>query len=448
MRVGFESDVSLPELSYGYLHTITNAFGRQSYPFPLGSKTKYGSALESNPSGRRTIIRNDITTGIQTSHHHLVSAQPLAPARKVQKRTSKKDRIKSSTVAIYAGIFALLISIISVGYYAPEQTANGSPDAVANTAAALTNTTVNDVVAANIAASVASVTDLAVAGNAAELAVATEVQSLYGSADDSASLEKPAIVELSAASRNITTYTVVEGDTVASIAAQFGITEQTIRWANNLTDGEAVKEGKVLDILPRDGIVYTVESGDTVADIAEKYKASASVITTYNDLEISGLTEGLKIIIPGGELPETERPGYTAPVVTNTFLTGYSSGWGASKTWYIKSGTPNRGAYAPGNCTAYAFDRRAELGRPIGARWGNAGTWAMYAINEGYTVNRTPAAGAVIQDWGHVGIVERVLPNGDLELSEMNAYVAGGGYNIVSGRILPKSQIGQYYYIH
>jgi len=203
--------------------------------------------------------------------------------------------------------------------------------------------------------------------------------------------------------------------------------------------------------LPRDGIAYTVRDGDTLQKIADKYKADSSVITTFNDLEISGLTPGLKIVIPGADLPATERPGYVAPVAAytgGTYITGYSSGFSSGSTWRIKVGTPNNGAYAFGNCTAYAFDRRAELGRPIGRMWGNAGAWATNARAAGYTVSRTPIAGAVIQDSGHVGIVEEVLANGDLQLSEMNARVSGGGYNIVSGRTLPASQVGQYYYIY
>ena len=49
---------------------------------------------------------------------------------------------------------------------------------------------------------------------------------------------------------------------------------------------------------------------------------------------------------------------------------------------------------------------------------------------------------------GHVAIVEQILPNGDIQLSEMNASVAGGGYNIVSGRIVPAANVHQYVYIH
>jgi len=305
-------------------------------------------------------------------------------------------------------------------------------------------------VATNIAASVAQAADLAVAPNVAELAVSTRVQSEFqNNSSDTSTISKPAIVQLSSASRNITSYAVQNGDTVLTIAAKYNLSPDTIRWANNLT-GDAVAVSSSLQILPINGIAYTVKDGDTVEKLAEKYKADASLITTYNDLEINGLTTGLKIIIPNGVLPDTERPGYVAPVqqYATTLITGYSSGFSGGKTWFIKRGTPNLGRYAPGNCTAYAFDRRAELGRPVGAMWGNAGTWATYARSEGYTVNRTPEAGAVIQDWGHVAIVEAVLPNGDLQLSEMNASVAGGGFNIVSGRILPASQTGQYMYIH
>ena len=43
--------------------------------------------------------------------------------------------------------------------------------------------------------------------------------------------------------------------------------------------------------------------------------------------------------------------------------------------------------------------------------------------------------------------VEEILPNGDLRLSEMNAYVSGGGFNIVSGRTLPASQVSNFAYI-
>lgn len=409
-----------------------------------------------NPSGRRTIIRNEFTSGnTRVAQGGTAVVRPIGvPAKPATKRSSK-GRIKSSTVAIYASVFVLIVSVIGVGYRAPEESASTAAAApLANAASGKDQPAVNDVIATDIAASVASVADLAIAPNVAELAVSTRVQSEYAGASDSSSITKPVIVQLSDASRNISTYTVVEGDSVASVAAKFGRNENTIRWANNLKDTDTLAVGATIDVLPVNGIAYTVKDGDTIEKIAERYSSSVAAITTYNDLELDGISTGLKIIIPEGQLPTNERPGYVAPAVTTnwgtsgTFITGYSSGFSGGSTWHIRVGTPNGGRYAFGNCTAYAFDRRVELGRPIGAMWGNAGSWATNAMRAGYNVNRTPAAGAVIQDAGHVAIVEKVLPNGDLELSEMNARVPGGGYNIVSGRILPASQVGQYYYIH
>lgn len=310
----------------------------------------------------------------------------------------------------------------------------------------------NAVVATNIASSVADAADLAIAPNVAELAVSTRVQSEYeGSSSDSSTISKPVIVEVSSASRAITAYTVQPGDTVASVAAKYGLSESTIKWANNLSKNE-LAAGSTLQILPRDGVTYVVKNGDTVESIAAKYRSDASVIVSANDLEINGLSSGLKIIIPNGQLPEAERPGYVAPRSSSTYIQGYSAGFGGS-TWRIKVGTPMYAGntYAYGNCTAYAYDRRVELGRPVQARWGNASSWATYARNAGYLVNRTPSVGAIIQNgggYGHVGIVEKILPNGDIQISEMNARVSGGGFNIVSGRTISASVVGQYMYIH
>lgn len=358
----------------------------------------------------------------------------------------KRTKLKLSTIAVYASAFVLLVAIVALGYRAPERGVGPVANVNATQTPGVTEQiSVDDVVAANVAVSLASAVDLSVTGSVKEYAAATQAQRLIESSNG-LGVSGPTIVALSSASRGITTYTVVDGDTVPSVAAKFGLTADTIRWANNLT-GDRLTAGSALNILPSNGITYTIREGDTAQSIAEKYKSDAALIITTNDLEISGVTPGLKIVVPNGILPNNERPGYVAP---STFITGYSAGAGSGRTWLIRYGTPNRGNYAWGNCTAYAFDRRADLGRPIGGNWGNAGSWANSARNAGYVVNRTPAAGAVIQDWGHVAIVEQVLPNGDLELSEMNYYAFGasGANNTVSGRILPAAYVGQYYYIH
>ena len=345
------------------------------------------------------------------------------------------------------------MAVIAVGYRAPEQAL--ATTTVANVADSSDQPAVNAVVATNIAASVAEAADLAVAPNVAELAVATRVQSEYeGSNGDSSIISKPTIVEVSAASSAITSYVVQEGDTVQSVAAKYGLNPETIKWANNLSK-DTLAAGATLQILPRNGITYVVRDGDTLEKIASKYQADASLIATANDLEINGVSTGLKIVIPNGVLPETERPGYVAPRASSsagTYIAGYSAGFGGS-TWRIKVGTSmySGNTYALCNCTAYVFDRRAELGMPIGARWGNASSWAISARNAGFSVNRTPTVGSIMQNgggYGHVAVVEKVLPNGDIQVSEMNARVSGGGFNIVSGRTISAAVVGQYLYIH
>lgn len=366
----------------------------------------------------------------------------------LKKQKKSKQRIKFATVGIYASVFALLVVMIAIGYRAPQEAT------VANTVPLQnevkddhsSNSLVNDVVATNIAASVASATNLSVAPSVNSLAQSTRIESESIASSDTG-ITKPTIIQVSTATRNITTYVVVEGDTADSVASKYKISKDTLKWANNLT-ADTLVVGSSLQILPRDGIVYTVKSGDTIDSITQKYKGDSATITSYNDLELSGIKAGLKIIIPSGVLPTNERPGYVNPVAT--LYAGYSSGVGDGRTWRIRTGTPMYAGnnYAIGNCTAYVFDRRVELDKPVRASWGNAVSWAAAARSAGYTVNNTPSVGAVIQNGGgagHVAIVEKILDNGDLELSEMNF---GGGWNVVSGRILTAANVGQYLYIH
>jgi surface antigen len=106
--------------------------------------------------------------------------------------------------------------------------------------------------------------------------------------------------------------------------------------------------------------------------------------------------------------------------------------------------------YAYGYCTYYAYNRRAEIGRPIGGNWGDAVSWSSGARAAGFRVDHTPEAGAVIQNsggwggYGHVGVVERVNSDGSLVVSDMNY----AGWNVVSTRTVSASSVASYNYIH
>lgn len=356
-----------------------------------------------------------------------------------------KPKIKPSLVVIYASVFVLILAMISVGYHEPKKIQAVANINYINQNIEIEQTSVDSVVATNVAAGVAQVANLPVATSVANMAISASTRSELARSTDVLSASKPQIIDTGATNRFVTSYTVLEGDTATSVAAKFGVSATTIKWANNLTS-DTLAVGSVLQVLPVDGVLYTVKAGDTIDAIASKYKADKTRLVLYNDLDVSGLVSGSKIILPGGELPVNERPGYVAPVV---YYAGAGAGFGG-RTWNIGYGTP-AGPYAYGNCTIYAYNRRVQLGLPVGTNWGNASSWAYNATRDGLTVNRTPSVGAIIQNgggFGHVGIVEEVLPNGEISISEMNAYVAGGGYNVISGRIIVAGNVGYYLYIH
>lgn len=356
---------------------------------------------------------------------------------------------------MYSGIFLLIMSLVAIGYQPPEH-ASAAASALSSQGSQSDDNTVlsvdaDDIVAANLAANLAVSADLPVATNVANLSQSLAAESML-TQNDANIVSKPQIIQPSADSREIRTYKTKSGDTVQKIASRYGISANTIKWANNLTS-DAVEPGRTLKILPVDGVLYEVSSGDTVDKIASRYDANRDQIITFNDLEIGGLKNGSQLVIPSGNLPRTERPGYEAPqpspTVAGVNYGNYSGGYGSSNPYAASAG--NR--YAFGNCTWYAYERRAQLGKPIGSFWGNAATWASYAAAAGFKVNGTPAPGAIMANgggYGHVSIVESVNPGVSVTISEMNGYRFGGGFNRVGHGQIPWNEAvsGYYQYIH
>ena len=362
---------------------------------------------------------------------------------------------KLSAWVAYVGVFAVIVAMIAVGYQPPQQTAQDNTVASATQATIETpivvkGDSVDKLIATDVASNIAEQTNMPIADNVAERAASLAIESELAQTDNTAII-KPQIIQPVIATRDVVTYTVKKSDTMTSIANAYGVSAKTIRWANDMSDN-SISTGVKLKIPPVDGVLYKVKSGDTLDKIASTYGANKARIVSFNDLELSGLKPGSKIVIPGGNLPATQQPGYTAPQPV-TIVQNYGTGFGGT-SWTIKIGTPGHAGngYAYGNCTRYAYDRRIELGLAVGTNWGNAASWSYYASNDSrFTVNNTPGVGAIIQNgggYGHVGIVEQVKPNGDVVVSEMNAYVAGGGWNIVNGRIIPANQARYYAYVH
>jgi len=103
-------------------------------------------------------------------------------------------------------------------------------------------------------------------------------------------------------SDTISLYVVRRGDTLGAIAKMFGVTTNTIRWANDITGG-IIQPGQTLVILPITGVRHTVTKGDTIQGIAKKYKADLNEIMQYNDIdESTKLAIGEVVVVPEGEV--------------------------------------------------------------------------------------------------------------------------------------------------
>lgn len=119
----------------------------------------------------------------------------------------------------------------------------------------------------------------------------------------------------------INVYVVHSGDTLNGIAKMFGVSPNTILWANNLPRGASLQIGQVLTILPVTGIKYTVKKGDTLESIAKKYAGdvgAAADVASYNGIDDSSLAVGSEIIIPNGELA-------APPAAPNTVITSHGT---------------------------------------------------------------------------------------------------------------------------
>lgn len=212
-------------------------------------------------------------------------------------------------------------------------------------------------------------------------------------------------------------YEVKSGDTISGIAENFGITINTILWANEIDNIDSIKPGETIFILPVAGLSYTVQKNDSLKSIAAKYKSTEEKIIAFNDLPANGdISEGKEIIIPGGQ-KEIPRPTPTTSLALRQYEPFSTSG----KTVSSAKGSGHRFPY--GYCTWYVASKKHV---PWG---GNAGAWLYNAKAMGYATGKKAKKGAIVvttedRRYGHVALVEKVKGN-TITVSEMN-YVGWG----------------------
>lgn len=98
-------------------------------------------------------------------------------------------------------------------------------------------------------------------------------------------------------------YTIEEGDTISSIAEKFGITPESVVWANSRDIVNVIRPGQVINIVPEDGVYIPKHVGNkTIADYAAQY----GIDEPYEIID-SEYNPGLRGLTPSS-IPESGTP--------------------------------------------------------------------------------------------------------------------------------------------
>ena len=200
------------------------------------------------------------------------------------------------------------------------------------------------------------------------------------------------VLQMTIPARNsdwITPYTIKKGDSVSSIAKQFGLKDASIVWGNTdlLADNaNFLQPGQSLNILPVDGAFYKWKKGDDLASIAGNWNTSVDAILNWPGNELNPLApsiaDGQWLILPGGWKPYE----WEAPLIFKGKSSTYALGAGACPNGYdgpIGTGdwiwpSPSSYHWLSGN----AFSPPAHSGIDIAAYLG----MPVYAADNGVIV--------------------------------------------------------------
>lgn len=129
---------------------------------------------------------------------------------------------------------------------------------------------------------------------------------------------------------DLVTYVIRSGDTVSDVAYRYGVSTDTVVWANDIANLHFVLPGDSLRIPPMSGVLHTVADGETLDGLANKYKVTIEDVMAVrmNQIPDSGvLTAGQSIMFPGGIMPVPVAP---SPMVSSGVPGGGSGGGSAA----------------------------------------------------------------------------------------------------------------------
>lgn len=142
-----------------------------------------------------------------------------------------------------------------------------------------------------------------------------------------------AVPEKNQERRDMKMYKIRKGDTLASVAAQFGVSAETIISANE--GSELLEEKKEIPIPPVSGILYRIRAGDSLYEIARSFRVNAEAIKSFNaGYEKIFESPGAFIVIPDAEekgIVIRERETEEGLPILRGFFTLPAKGWNWGK---------------------------------------------------------------------------------------------------------------------
>lgn len=190
---------------------------------------------------------------------------------------------------------------------------------------------------------------------------------------------------------------------------------------------------------------YKVIGGDTLSGIGARYNVNWQQLASYNHIVNPNLIYINQVVcIPGrgyrgtgngsgggtAQITSASSPSYLVSTAPAQFTAPSSSGNGPTDS----NGDPPKGTSNPfpyPYCTWWADQRFYEL-HGFYVPWrinADAWQWTARAYQFGWNVSNLPTVGSIIdlQPWvqgaygdGHVGVVEKILPNGHVIASNMS----------------------------
>ena len=217
--------------------------------------------------------------------------------------------------------------------------------------------------------------------------------------------------------REILHYIVEEGDTIASLAENFGISVDTIVWANDLTSGEELVEGEELIILPVSGALHLVRPGDTLSEIALWYRGDVEEILEFNELESAeDIFVGDFLVVPDGRKPAKLPSGRLTPLANSYFI------YPVPRSWRVTQGLHpfNAVDLSNGTCGGPVYAASGGIVQQVGYHR-VAGNYARILHPNG-----------VVTFYGHLS-GQAASPGERVWQGQIVGYVGHSGYTVPAG---------------